>query len=883
MFGLLTCDESINLGDDIQYIATSKFLPKIDCIIDRNTSKIKPETTSILNTIYNGWFHSAYCQFPIPTPIKPLFISFHLNDTGLNSSYNFLKDKEINQIPIANQVDFFKKHEPIGCRDYHTVELLQKNGIDAYFSGCMTLTLKNPFLETERTDEILVVDAHILNTKLFYSLIPKEIQKRAKYITQVVYTTKPYEEKKELATAFLNRLAKAKVVITSRLHTTLPCLALKTPVIFIASDLEDVRYKTYLKYVKHFTDGDIFDVDIDAFRNPDATELFSIVSQTENKLRKWVNDITHSKDLELNEIKRGYSIVSVSMNRNSFLEKALPTWVASEPDEIVIIDWNTTGNGKTVEEIISMYTSRVKIKLLKVDNVSQWSLTRSFNLAFRATSFDKVLKLDADNKLNKDFFLFHNLDMDKIFFSGDWRKARNDNEIHTNGILYVKRADFFSVGGYNELIQGYGYDDSDIYLRLGKIASQHLICLDLVSHIPHSNELRIENTKNKNRLDIEIEKNRLISQDLKWDGVMSKFDICQLSENYFISHFVSGQQVDEKTELQFLNKAKNLRKPVMKEKKFYVQPKNGLGNRLRCLASAFVIAKNTNRKLIVIWSKDDHCQASFFDLFKPNFITDTFVVKDNVEKILDKYTIINETHHQSGDFIGNEIHQSGNETQIIRDINKKKLYPDLDYYNYAIDKYEYIDDTSSDDIYVVSACVLNNRNTNWYQESIFLRHLVPIDTISSKVFQTEFMNNNFKNVIGVHIRMGQDPKLYNFEDISKYNEKEKNAIQKWRKCSHWSFFVEKMTETIKLNPNQKFYVSADNKDIYDQLGSVDILKGKIITTPRKEYDRSTTAIQLALVDILLLSKCKSILGSNWSSFSEIASKIGMNKIQFIGK
>ena len=75
----------------------------------------------------------------------------------------------------------------------------------------------------------------------------------------------------------------------------------------------------------------------------------------------------------------------------------------------------------------------------------------------------------------------------------------------------------------------------------------------------------------------------------------------------------------------------------------YIEPKNGLGNRLRALASAYVIAKNTNRKLIVVWLKDEHCEADFFDLFDKNYITQSFHVldkKEEVSRIFEKHKII---------------------------------------------------------------------------------------------------------------------------------------------------------------------------------------------------------------------------------------------------
>ena len=873
-FGLLTCSESLNLGDDIQNIAASKFLPNYDTIIDRNTANTDTEIkTDKIYTIYNGWFDSAFTKFPLPDFIEPYFVSFHINDSNhyLNPLYKrLLEEHKINQKPIAEQTEFFKRFEPIGCRDTHTVNLLQSNGIEAYFSGCLTLTLTNPFLDTERTDEILVVDAHILNTSLFYSLIPKDIQERATYITQTIKDITQWKTKVELAQNFLDRLAKAKVVITSRLHTALPCLAFNTPVIFITSDIDDVRFWPYLKYIKHFTIGDKFDIDIDTFSNPDATELFQIVKQTEIKVKNWITNIDTYTDLNNQPIKNGYSIVTSCMNRQSYLEQTLPTWIASNPDEIIIVDWNSEKQDE-LEILVKQYSDKAHIKLIRVNNYDKWSLTKSFNLAFRACSFDKVLKLDSDIKLDEKFFFYHNLEKDNNFFCGDWSKARNENEKHTNGVLYVKRNNFFTIGGYNELIEGYGYDDSDLYDRLSQLASRQLICLDLVEHILHSNELRIENTKNKNRLDIEIEKNRLISKELNWNHKFSFFDIKQKTTNRFDCQFVKGQTIDQETEKYYLNKANQNRKYMLQKSKLklYIEPKNGLGNRLRSLASAYVIAKNTNRSLVLVWIPDEHCQASFFDLFDKNYITKGLTVvdkKDEISKIFMHHRVIDETH-----------------SSISFDFSRHSDLPFLDYYNYSKYKNEYIKDESSDDIYVVSACVLNNRNTNWYQESIFLRHLVPKEEILNKVFETEFKYNSLKNVVGVHIRMGQDPVLYAFEDVSKYNDREKSLIQRWRQASNWKNFVPKMEELIKLNSDQRFYISADNKQVYIEFQKLEQFKDKLIFTARDTYDRNIEDIKSALVDLYLLSKCKLILGSNWSSFTEIAHKIGLNEMLLIGK
>jgi hypothetical protein len=44
--------------------------------------------------------------------------------------------------------------------------------------------------------------------------------------------------------------------------------------------------------------------------------------------------------------------------------------------------------------------------------------------------------------------------------------------------------------------------------------------------------------------------------------------------------------------------------------------KYGLGNRLRALASAMSVAAATSRPLLLVWSRDAHCNCSFADLFE---------------------------------------------------------------------------------------------------------------------------------------------------------------------------------------------------------------------------------------------------------------------------
>lgn len=67
-------------------------------------------------------------------------------------------------------------------------------------------------------------------------IVDKELLENANYITQILPPGKQTEEEKfEYADSCLKKYAKAKLVITSRIHCALPCLAMGTPVIFLNS------------------------------------------------------------------------------------------------------------------------------------------------------------------------------------------------------------------------------------------------------------------------------------------------------------------------------------------------------------------------------------------------------------------------------------------------------------------------------------------------------------------------------------------------------------------------------------------------------------------------------------------------------------------------
>ena len=251
-YGLLTYQEGkekYNVGDYVQSLAAKQFLPNVDEFMNRE--KLGEYTGDEIKLIMNGWFTHNIQHWVPSDQIDPLFVSFHINSTA---APHMLNEKGI---------AYLKKYEPIGCRDKFSVKIFKEKGIDAYFTGCLTLTLDNYKVDdSERGDEIYIVDPfynYPTSEKLFLTpkrfvksvlngdafklgkiknhlkkVVDKNLLESANYVTQVLPIGKQTDDEKfAYAEECLKKYAKAKLVITSRIHCALPCLAMGTPVIFL--------------------------------------------------------------------------------------------------------------------------------------------------------------------------------------------------------------------------------------------------------------------------------------------------------------------------------------------------------------------------------------------------------------------------------------------------------------------------------------------------------------------------------------------------------------------------------------------------------------------------------------------------------------------------
>lgn len=153
------------------------------------------------------------------------------------------------------RVEYFKKYEPIGCRDYLTWEMMTEQGIRAYLGGCLTWTF--PFnKERKEGKTVYFVEA----PRMLREYVPEELKKDCKFVSQEVRITKEqfYDAGYGLATTkkLLEEYNEnAKMVITSRLHCASPCMALGIPVILV-KEYFGYPFDLLKKFVPLYSAGD---------------------------------------------------------------------------------------------------------------------------------------------------------------------------------------------------------------------------------------------------------------------------------------------------------------------------------------------------------------------------------------------------------------------------------------------------------------------------------------------------------------------------------------------------------------------------------------------------------------------------------------------------
>lgn len=203
-----------NLGDEMQSFAVLSHVDRVQTFVDRDAL---PEFHSDAHTscVFNSWFLQGD-DFRRPSArIEPVWHGFAAGRP---------------QVTSGEWLAYLREQPRIGCRDLYTTRLLADVGVNAYWSGCLTLFLGEA-LEVPVAERRGVIFVDV--PREAEQVIPREIVESAVRLSTFPapdIINKPLERWASLG-RMADLLARAQLVVTRRLHVALPAASFGTPVV----------------------------------------------------------------------------------------------------------------------------------------------------------------------------------------------------------------------------------------------------------------------------------------------------------------------------------------------------------------------------------------------------------------------------------------------------------------------------------------------------------------------------------------------------------------------------------------------------------------------------------------------------------------------------
>lgn len=256
-----------------------------------------------------------------------------------------------------------------------------------------------------------------------------------------------------------------------------------------------------------------------------------------------------------------------------------------------------------------------------------------------------------------------------------------------------------------------------------------------------------------------------------------------------------------------------------------LQPVGGLCNRMRTIASALQLAKRKNTNLLVFWQCNGDLNAPFESLFEP--IKGMKVINYNSSKDVRRIFLrrISRTRISDEDITNNKV--NGELTESFCESLKLPVY---------IKTY-----------------------VQFYNVENSFKIFEPSTAIASKI---KSLTADFsKNMVGVHIRRTDQKKSIEYSKTEN--------------------FIDLMKREIEINPSVCFYLATDDMKEEELLRRE--FPGRILSNSNRMLQRnSQEGMNDAVIDLYCLSYCKKIIGSYWSSFSEIAAALYSARLLIAG-
>jgi glycosyltransferase involved in cell wall biosynthesis len=215
------------------------------------------------------------------------------------------------------------------------------------------------------------------------------------------------------------------------------------------------------------------------------------------------------------------SLVSRCMDRLSFLQKALPSWLKQPYSEIIIIDWSSK-----IDNVLSIFENYTdsRITVLRVKYQDYFINGAAWNVVVSYASGPFINCVDCDIILPNNFLNDVKLNQNCLYALGGL-------QIGTYGTCIFSKNMWEQVNGYLECLDTWGTEDMDFYDRIRQAGFKHITRVNWpVTHIEHDDKVRfksyksgltsVEESNARNKMTLQT-----IKEDLNYKNIMQPYQV----------------------------------------------------------------------------------------------------------------------------------------------------------------------------------------------------------------------------------------------------------------------------------------------------------------------------------------------------------------------
>jgi glycosyltransferase involved in cell wall biosynthesis len=176
------------------------------------------------------------------------------------------------------------------------------------------------------------------------------------------------------------------------------------------------------------------------------------------------------------------SIVTTCKGRLSMLQQSLPRMVTQPRAEVIVVDYDCPdGAGAWVA------TEYPAVRLVRVADAPLFNIARARNLGARAARGEWLCFVDSDILLEARFI---EQALPRLRAGAFYTMASPEPD--AGGSTVCRRADFVALEGYDEVLQDWGPEDRDLYIRLVARGCAHeTLPGDWIQVIKHDDAARV--------------------------------------------------------------------------------------------------------------------------------------------------------------------------------------------------------------------------------------------------------------------------------------------------------------------------------------------------------------------------------------------------------